>query len=257
MGYRGGSTVNTPITHPSPVKVSHLSHHFGAKIALNEVSFELQAGQFSALLGPNGAGKTTLFSILTRLLQPSEGQAMLFGEDLARHSGRALSKTGVVFQQSTLDLDLTVLQNLHYHGAIQGMSSRHIRARAEAELSRFELWERRDERVRNLNGGHRRRVEIARALLHQPALLLLDEASAGLDLESRTSLYQHVRKLCDSDNIAVLWTTHLVEELALDDDALLLANGQLRDRGSLRKLTESWQVQHPADLILALTALRS
>jgi len=245
------------IDRDTPIQVSHLSHHFGPKIALDDVSFELRAGQFSALLGPNGAGKTTLFSILTRLLQPTAGQANLFGYDLARHPGAALANTGVVFQQSTLDLDLSILQNLHYHGSIQGMSSKQIRQRAQLELARFELWERRDERVRNLNGGHRRRVEIARALLHQPALLLLDEASAGLDLESRTSLYRHVRNLCDSDNIAVLWTTHLVEELALDDDALLLANGQLRDRGSLRALTEAWNVQHPAELVLRLTEHRA
>ena len=240
----------------TPIRVSRLSHRFGSKIALDDVSFELHAGQFTALLGPNGAGKTTLFSILTRLLQPTEGQAKLFGHDLARHPGAALANTGVVFQQSTLDLDLSILQNLHYHGSIQGMSSKLIRKRAQLELERFELWGRRDERVRNLNGGHRRRVEIARALLHQPALLLLDEASAGLDLESRTSLYRHVRSLCDSDNIAVLWTTHLVEELDLDDDALLLANGQLRAHGPLRALTDAWQVQLPAELVLRLTELR-
>ena len=182
------------MTAPTPIVIENLRHQYGAKVALDDVGFELQQGAFLALLGPNGAGKTTLFSLLTRLLVPRSGRIELFGENLARAPRQALRQVGVVFQQPTLDLDLTVAQNLAYHGALQGMSRREVRERMAEELGRFDLQSRANDRVRTLNGGHRRRVEIARALLHRPRLLLLDEASAGLDVETRTSLYRHVRQ---------------------------------------------------------------
>lgn len=244
------------MTSPT-INVQGVTHKYGAKVALNNISLTLETGHFCALLGPNGAGKTTLFSLLTRLLHPVSGTIELFGNDLTKNPGAGLAKTGVVFQQSTLDLDLTILQNLAYHGAIQGMSPKSVMARAQPELERFHLWERRNEKVRSLNGGHRRRVEIARALLHQPSLLLLDEASAGLDLETRTSLYNHVRALSSDKGLAVLWTTHLVEELSPTDDAILLSKGEIKDRGSLQTLTENRGVSTPAELVLTLGGARS
>lgn len=220
----------------TPIRVRGLTHRYGPKLALDNLEFELPAGEFLALLGPNGSGKTTLFSVLTRLLAPQAGSVDLFGRPLDRAPGKALGKLGVVFQQPTLDLDLTVEQNLLYHGALQGMSSRAVRARARHELGRFNLQDRAKERVRTLNGGHRRRVEIARALLHNPELLLLDEASAGLDYETRRALYQHVRALCDDQGLAVLWTTHLVEELDPRDQTLVLKQGRIVARGTIDSL---------------------
>lgn len=235
------------------VRVTNLSYQYGSKLALDEVSFTLKRGNFLALLGPNGAGKTTLFSLLTRLLRPTAGSISLFGIDLAMSPGRALAKLGVVFQQSTLDLDLSVQQNLAYHGAIQGLAPKVVRRRSQVELERVDLWERRDERVRNLNGGHRRRVEIARALLHEPDLLILDEASAGLDLESRTNLYRHVRHLCHEQGLTALWTTHLVEELDLGDTAVLLQRGKIKGEGSLDALTQAGGFADANQLVLSLS----
>ena len=235
------------------ISVRDLSHNYGSRAALKDVSFELQRGRFLALLGPNGAGKTTLFSLLTRLLAAPAGSIELFGYDLRRSPREAMRRLGVVFQQPTLDLDLSVAQNLAYHGALQGMPPGEVRRRSEEELERFNLAERARDRVRDLNGGHRRRVEIARSLLHGPELLLLDEASAGLDLETRRALYRHVRNLCDERGTAVLWTTHLVEELDAEDETLVLHRGELIARGSLEALRNEQGSATAEDAILALT----
>ncbi|MEM1187557.1 MAG: ATP-binding cassette domain-containing protein [Pseudomonadota bacterium] len=235
------------------VIVRSLSHSYGSRPALKDVSFELRRGHFLALLGPNGAGKTTLFSLLTRLLAAPPGSIELLGHDLRRYPREAMRRLGVVFQQPTLDLDLSVAQNLAYHGALQGMPPAEVRRRSQEELERFKLADRSGDRVRDLNGGHRRRVEIARALLHGPGLLLLDEASAGLDLETRRALYRHVRELGEERGTAVLWTTHLVEELDAEDETLVLHRGELIARGSLEALRQEQGSDTAEDAILALT----
>jgi ABC-2 type transport system ATP-binding protein len=211
----------------SALQVSELSFAYGEREALRGVSFSLAPGRFAALLGPNGAGKSTLIALLTRLYDLQKGEVRM-GEHSLRQSPRpALRQMGVVFQQSTLDLDLSVEQNLRYHAALHGLARREVSERVALELDRQGLTERRRERVRALNGGHRRRVEIARALLHQPRLLLLDEASVGLDPASRLALNAHVRSLCREQGISVLWTTHLLDEVHPDDDLLILHQGRL------------------------------
>ena len=245
--------MNTTDPQAAAICVRGLTHRYGAKTALDDVSLDLPPGGFTALLGPNGAGKTTLFSLLTRLLVAPAGSIELFGHDLHKAPGRAMQTLGVVFQQSTLDLDLSVAQNLAYHGALQGMAPRAVRARTLDELARFDLADRADDRVRDLNGGHRRRVEIARALLHEPRLLLLDEASAGLDLETRQALYAHVRGLCSDRGTAVLWTTHLVEELSADDPTLILHQGRIVARGTLQELMDQEGSTSANEVLLALT----
>lgn len=239
------------MTSPT-VRVTDLGYDYGRGPALAEVSFELHAGDFLALLGPNGAGKSTLFALLTRLLRPATGAIELFGHSLQHSPGHALGQMGVVFQQPTLDLDLSVAQNLSYHGAIQGLGRRQVKARMDEELERFDLSHRANDKVRALNGGHRRRVEIARALLHQPRLLLLDEATAGLDLPTRSSLYQHVRGLCRERGMAVLWTTHLVEELQAEDDTLILHRGKPVARGPIGELQRQHGAADFTELLLTL-----
>lgn len=211
--------------------VEHLSYSFGAVQALDDVSFEVRPGEFTVLLGPNGAGKTTLFSLITRLYDSPEGSVRIHGHNVRRQPLKALAKIGVVFQQPTLDLDLSVMQNLHYHAALHGIARSEASRRAEAELDRLSMLERRDEKVRKLNGGHRRRVEIARALMHRPALLLLDEPTVGLDVPTRRSIVEHVHGLCRDDGIAVLWATHLIDEAAHDDRVIVLHKGQVRADG--------------------------
>ncbi|NMY71766.1 MULTISPECIES: ABC transporter ATP-binding protein [unclassified Pseudomonas] len=220
------------------LEVSQLSFAYGPRQALDQVSLSLAPGRFAALLGPNGAGKSTLIALLTRLYDLQQGDIRVGGCSLRNAARAALRQLGVVFQQSTLDLDLSVEQNLHYHAALHGLSRRQGQARIDAELARQGLSERRRDSVRALNGGHRRRVEIARALLHEPRLLLLDEASAGLDPASRLALNRHIRQLCQEQRLSVLWTTHLLDEVQADDQLLILHQGRLVASGVASAISE-------------------
>ncbi len=235
------------------LEVEDLTFSFGARPVLQDVRFGLDAGVFTVLLGPNGAGKTTLFSLITRLLDGAEGRIRVGGRSLHDDPAAALRRMGVVFQQPTLDLDLTVRQNLDYHGALHGLSKREARARAEIELGRLGLVDRVNERVRHLNGGHRRRVEIARALLHQPSLLLLDEPTVGLDVPSRKAIVEHVHRLARDERTAVLWATHLIDEVADEDRVLILHRGRLRADGGVADVIERAGARTLAESFDALT----
>ena len=213
------------------LEVSDVAFAYGPRQALQGVGFSVATGSFAALLGPNGAGKSTLIALLTRLYDLQQGDIRVMGSSLRQQPREALRQLGVVFQQSTLDLDLSVEQNLRYHAALHGIPRREAQLRIDEELTRQQLIERRHDRVRALNGGHRRRVEIARALLHKPRLLLLDEASVGLDPASRLALNRHVRQLCRDTGLAVLWTTHLLDEVQASDQLLILNRGQLVAQG--------------------------
>ena len=208
----------------------HLSYAYGTKQALEDVSFEVGLGCFCALLGPNGAGKSTLFGLLTRLIVAPGGTIEIAGHDLRHSPRKALARLGIVFQQSTLDLDLTVHQNLSYFAALHGLSRRVSRARIDAALDRLNMRERAGEKVRSLNGGHRRRTELARALLHDPAVLLLDEPTVGLDAAARASVTAHAHELAAAGK-TVLWATHLTDEVGPDDDVIVLHRARILEQG--------------------------
>ena len=209
------------------IKVENLTYFYGARPALNGVNFNCAAGRFCALLGLNGAGKSTLIGILTRLQVPDEGRITIAGHDLATEPRAALAKLGIVFQQTTLDLDLSVLQNMAYFAALHGLSGPEARRRIDAVLEMLAVGDRADEIVRNLNGGHRRRVEIARALIHQPSILILDEPTVGLDAATRFRITDHMHDLAKEAGITVIWTTHLVDEIRPDDDVIILHKGRV------------------------------
>ncbi|MCO5151911.1 MULTISPECIES: ABC transporter ATP-binding protein [unclassified Shinella] len=206
--------------------VEGISHDWGARCALDDVSFSVEPGRFCALLGPNGAGKSTLFGMLTRLFTPRAGRIVMAGFDMARAPRAALARMGAVFQASTLDPDLTVRHNLLYFAALHGLSGREAEMRTIAALERLGMAERAGEKVAKLNGGHRRRMEIARALLHRPQVLLLDEPTVGLDAAARTAITAHVHDL-SADGLTVLWATHLVDEVRKTDRLVILHRGSV------------------------------
>ena len=211
--------------------ISHVGHSFGQRKALDDVSFSVGAGDFTVLLGLNGAGKTTLFALITGLYHSRLGSISVYGADIKRSYLKALAQIGAVFQQSTLDLDLTVEQNMFYHAALHGMAHKVAAPRITAGLERIGLDDRRKDKARQLSGGQRRRVELARALIHEPALLLLDEPTVGLDIESRQFLLDHVRTLCAERGLAVLWATHLIDEADENAKVVVLHRGKVLAAG--------------------------
>ncbi len=217
------------------LSVRDLSFRYGSKAALDAILFDVAPGRFCALLGPNGAGKSTLVSLLTHLLVAPEGDIRIAGHDLRRHPRRALGDLGVVFQRPTLDLSLTVHQNMAYFAALHGLPRQQTQARIDAALDRLGMRERAGEKVRALNGGHRRRMELARALLHDPKVLLLDEPTVGLDAAARQSITDHVHDLADQ-GLCVLWATHLTDEVRDADQLLVLHRGQILASGETRDL---------------------
>ena len=217
------------------LRVSDLSFSYGDRRALDGVSFACPPGRFTALLGPNGAGKSTLFALLTRLFTTPRGQVSISGSDLSTSPRKALANMGIVFQQPTLDLDLTVQQNLSYFAALHGIAGRAARKRIEASLDRLGMADRARERARDLNGGHRRRTEIARALIHSPRVLLCDEPTVGLDAASRQAIVDHVHDLA-AGGLTVLWATHLTDEVRRGDHLLILHRGRLLSAGLAQEI---------------------
>ncbi len=221
--------------------------------ALDDVRFRVPAGSFTALLGPNGAGKTTLMSLVTRLFHSRGGSITVSGFDLQRASRAALAAMGIVFQRLTLDLDLTVEQNLRYAASLQGLPAGLAEQRIDEELERLGIAPRRRAPVRTLSGGLRRRVELARALLHRPRLLILDEPTVGLDIDSRRAIVEHVHRLCQERDLAVLWTTHLIDEIWPDDQIVILGEGRVRAVGTSEAVLAQAGCANLADAYKQLT----
>ncbi|MDO5631879.1 MAG: ABC transporter ATP-binding protein [Paracoccus sp. (in: a-proteobacteria)] len=215
----------------SALSIQSVSHHFGATAALDNVSLTVPPGRFAALLGVNGAGKTTLFSLITRLYDNASGVIEVAGFDLRRQPAQALARLGVVFQSRALDADLTVRQNLTYHANLHGIGGHAARDRIAAVLDQVGLSDRAGERVSALSGGQQRRAEIARALIHSPALLLLDEATVGLDVKSRAEVLALTRALIADHGVSALWATHIMDEIQPEDDLFILHRGRLLRQG--------------------------
>lgn len=234
------------------IVINDLSFAYGKKKALNKVNLSLTTG-FNVLLGPNGAGKSTLFSLLTGLTQTVNGTININENDLSNNKSKIMSQMGVVFQQSTLDLDLSVKQNLLYYASLHGITPKKALTNIELILSQLSLTERLNDKVRTLNGGHRRRVEIARALIHQPKVLLLDEPTVGLDVESRLLIISYVRNLCTELGICVLWTTHLMDEVEQSDQLIIINKGEIQAHDQSSLLCEQYNVNDIYQLYFALT----
>ena len=211
------------------LEVCNLGHSYGARRALDDVSLRARRRGVLALAGPNGAGKTTLFNLLAGLFYPREGRIRILGNDISARPRAALASIGVVFQQRAADLDLTAGQNLRYHASLHGMRGSEARARIAEESERMGISKQLGRRAGALSGGELRRMEIARALLHRPALLLLDEPTTGLDAPARAGVLRHLREL--SSGRAVVFATHLFDEILEDDDLVVLDRGRVKASG--------------------------
>jgi ABC-2 type transport system ATP-binding protein len=231
----GTSPRHDPAALPA-LSVGGVSHSYGPRRALVDINFNVAPASFTALLGLNGAGKSTLFSLVTRLFGIQTGRISIFGHDIGLAPGEALRLLGVVFQARTLDLDLSVTQNLLYHAALHGIDRREARLRSGEVLTRIGLADRAGSKVRDLSGGQMRRLEIARALLHRPRLLLLDEATVGLDVKARAEIISHVRQLVAEQGIGVLWATHLFDEIMPSDNLVVLHQGRVLAHGEVARV---------------------
>jgi ABC-2 type transport system ATP-binding protein len=219
-----------------PIVLSGLMHDYGIRLALDHLSFSVAPAQIFGLLGPNGSGKTTLFRILSTLMVPSGGTATIRGFNVAKEPAQVRQQTGIVFQARSLDVKLTVEENLRHAGHLYGLSGRHLRLRIEDVLRRVALFDRRKDYVETLSGGMQRRVELAKGLIHSPAVLLLDEPTTGLDPGARLDLWHYLRMLRDEEGVTVLVTTHLMEEAEYCDRLAILGEGKLVALGSPEEL---------------------
>ncbi len=249
-----------PVSSAIAISVDALSARYGGNTVLDNVTLEIRRGSSFALLGPNGAGKTTLLNILSTLRRPDGGSARVAGADVVRQQTAARRSLGVVFQDSSLDDRLTAWENLEFHGLVYGMAPRHRRERSEAVLALVELEDWRDEIVRSFSGGMRRRLEIARALLHEPQILFLDEPTSGLDAQTRVRIWRYLDELRRTRDLTVLTTTHYIEEVEGADTICIIDRGRIIAEGSPEALKAEhgsrWLHLTPRDAA-ALEAIRA
>ncbi len=236
------------------IRVEHIVKKFGDLTAVNDISFEVQKGEIFAFLGPNGAGKTTTIRMLTTLLQPTSGRLQLNGLNPAEQKEEARKHFGIVFQDPSLDQDLTAWENMELHGVLYHVPSKVRRGRTEMLLNLFELWDRRDAVVKTFSGGMKRRLEIARGLLHTPKILFLDEPTLGLDPQSRNQLWTHVKVLNETEQVTVFLTTHYMDEAdRVAHRIAVIDHGRIVATGSPQELKEQTGAGSLEEAFLALT----
>jgi ABC-2 type transport system ATP-binding protein len=255
MRLAAGEETMDGLTDPGPpaLLLDNVVKSYGPIKAVNGVSLVARAGQFIALLGPNGAGKSTLFQLLSGLFLPDSGRIEVMGHDMSRDPVPALAKLGIVFQQSTLDLELSVTANLMFHAGLHGMPRAVAKPRIERELARLGLKDRAHDKAAKLSGGNRRRVELARALLHEPRVLLMDEPTVGLDPASRSDLLKLLLAMRTERSVAVLWATHLCDEVPDADRVVVLHRGKVLADATPRDLVKSANAATIEEAFLAMT----
>jgi ABC-2 type transport system ATP-binding protein len=236
------------------IRVENLVKRFGTLTAVDHVSFEVAKGEIFAFLGPNGAGKTTTIKILTTLLQPTSGRFEVDGLDPAAHAHKVRERFGIVFQDPSLDGDMTAHENMEMHGIFYHVPRKTRVARTEELLRLFELWERRKDQVKLFSGGMKRRLEIARAFLHTPKILFLDEPTLGLDPQTRNQLWMHVKNLNQSEGTTVFLTTHYMDEAErVAQRIAIIDHGKIIAQGSPQGLKDQTNTSSLEDAYLSLT----
>jgi len=236
------------------IKVENLIKKFGEVIAVDDISFDVAAGEIFACLGPNGAGKTTTIKMLTTLLKPTSGAISIDGLDPSKQSNEVRKKFGIVFQDPSLDQELTAEENMDLHGVLYHVPRKLRHERTEMLLKLFELWERRKAYVKEFSGGMKRRLEIARGFLHTPKILFLDEPTLGLDPQSRNQLWTHVKNLNESEGVTVFLTTHYMDEAErVANRIAIVDHGKIVAQGSPDELKTQTSTDSLEEAFLALT----
>jgi ABC-2 type transport system ATP-binding protein len=236
------------------ITATDLVKKFGDFEAVKGISFDVQQGEIFAFLGPNGAGKTTTIKMLTTLLTPTSGTVSLDGLDPVKQQTEARKRFGIVFQDPSTDDELTAWENMDFHGALYDMPRKLRRERSESLLKMFELWDRRDDQVKQFSGGMRRRLEIARSLLHTPKIIFLDEPTLGLDPQTRNQLWTHVKALNEQDRVTVFLTTHYMEEAErVAQRIAIIDHGKIVAQGTADELKRQTQTDTLEQAFLALT----
>ena len=236
------------------IQVQNLVRKFGDFQAVKDISFDVKPGELFAFLGPNGAGKTTTIKMLTTLLHPTSGSILIDGLDPAKHQHEVRSRFGIVFQDSSVDGELTAWENMDLHGVLYHVPRKVRRERTEQLLKLFELWEKKDQRMKTFSGGMRRRLEIERGFLHTPKILFLDEPTLGLDPQSRNQLWTHVKALNESEKVTVFLTTHYMDEAErVAQRIAVIDHGAIVAQGSPAELKQQTQTDTLEAAFLKLT----
>jgi ABC-2 type transport system ATP-binding protein len=238
----------------SIIEARNVVKSFGEIKAVSDISFEVKAGEIFAFLGPNGAGKSTTISMLTTMLRPTAGKLLLNGHDVTKDQAKARQSFGIVFQDPALEEELTAYENMKVHAVLYGIPREEQAARIEELMKLVDLWERKDSYVKTYSGGMRRRLEIARGLLHHPKILFLDEPTLGLDTQTRNLLWDYVKKLSQTEGMTIFFTTHYLDEAqAVADRIAIIDHGKIIATGTVAQLTKKTNTKSLEDAYLELT----
>lgn len=236
------------------IQIKNLSKKFNGFTAVDNISFSVNEGDVFAFLGPNGAGKTTTIKMLTTLLRPTAGNIILDGHDPIKDADNARHSFGIVFQDSSLDDELTSVENMELHGVLYGMPQKVLEERTKQLLEIVELWERRKEQVKNFSGGMKRRLEIARGLLHHPKILFLDEPTLGLDPQTRNHIWSYIKNLNQKEKITVFFTTHYLDEAERTANRIaIIDEGKIIIQGTPDELKKETETNSLEDAFIKLT----
>lgn len=238
----------------SVISARSVSKRFGEVIAVDDISFDVKKGEIFAFLGPNGAGKSTTIKMLTTMLRPSAGELRLAGHDVTKERDSARKAFGIVFQDPSLDEELSAYENMDLHATLYGISKSHRPKRIQELLELVDLWGRKDSMVKTFSGGMRRRLEIARGLLHEPKVLFLDEPTLGLDTQTRNLMWSYVKKLSDEKGMTIFFTTHYLDEAeGVAEQIAIIDHGKIITRGTVAELTKETGTKTLEEAYLKLT----
>jgi len=236
------------------IQVSNLTKKFDKFTAVDDISFSVKKGEIFAFLGPNGAGKTTTIKILTTLLHPTTGKISLNGFDPIKEKYEVRSSFGIVFQDPSLDDELTAYENMEFHGVLYRVPKKIRRERIEHLLKFVELWDRKNDLVKKFSGGMKRRLEVARGLIHHPKILFLDEPTLGLDPQTRNHIWNYIKELSKSEQMTIFFTTHYMEEAErVAQKIAIIDHGKIIAEGTSKELKEKTKTSSLEDAFLALT----